>query len=481
MSKQAAARHSMKAMAALLVGVALLALAFSLTAGAQTFTNLANFDGTDGSNPFYLPLVQAGDGNLYGTTQSGGAIGNGSIFRLTPSGTLTTLYSFCSVASCADGAYPLGGLVLATDGKLYGTTSGGGTSSVGTFFKITTAGTLTTLHSFVSSEAALPESTLVLGSNGSFYGTSLEGGAANGGAVFKITPTGTVTTLYSFCSQTRCSDGADPAGGALAVGSDGNFYGVTPFGGDSNNGTVFKVTPSGSFTKLHDFSSSDGAQPWGALIQIGSVLFGTTAAGGSSPACSGGCGTIFKVTSTGVVTTLHSFISTDGESPVGGLIQATDGNLYGTTLLGGTGGDGTVFKSTLAGVVTPLHIFSGTDGEQPYDALVQHTNGSFYGATEGGGITSCPAIGCGTLFSEAVALVAFIRTVPTSGKVGSPVLVLGTGLKSATSVAFNGTSASFTASNNEIKTTVPTGATTGKVTVVTSSGTLTSNVNFVVK
>ena len=463
----------------LLLGVALLTLASS--AFGQTFTDLVNFNGTNGANPFYLPLVQAGDGNLYGTTASGGAFGSGSVFRLTPSGTLTTLYSFCSVAACADGSFPLGGLVLATDGNLYGTTADGGASSVGTFYRITTAGKLTTLHSFISSEAALPESALVQAANGNFYGTSFEGGAVNGGTVYEVTRTGTVVTRYSFCSQSHCSDGADPAGGALALGSDGNFYGVTPFGGDSNLGVVFKITPTGVFTKLHDFSSTDGAQPWGTLIQIGSFFYGTAAAGGASSACAGGCGTIFKVSTTGVVTTLRSFILTDGESPVAGLIQGTDGNLYGTTLFGGSGNDGTIFKSTLSGTVTSLHSFSGTDGEDPYSALVQHTNGTFYGATNGGGMTSCVPSGCGTLFSESVGMGAFVRLLPTSGKVGSSVLILGTGLKSATSVAFNGTAAVFTATNTEIKTTVPTGATSGRVTVVTSSGTLTSNVNFVVK
>ena len=481
MNDKAITQRRKQAIRMLLLGGVWLAMAWSLTALGQTFTNLVNFDGTDGSNPFYVSLVQAGDGNLYGTTESGGAFSSGSIFRLTPSGTLATIYSFCSVAACADGSFPLAGLVLGTDGSLYGTTADGGASSVGTFYRITTSGKLTTLHSFISSEAALPESPLVQAPNGNFYGTSFEGGAANGGTVFEVTRTGTVTTLYSFCSETHCSDGADPAGGALLLASDGNFYGVTPFGGDSNFGVVFKISPTGSYAKLHDFDSTDGAQPWGSLIQLGSVFYGMAAAGGASSACAGGCGTIFKVTTTGVVTTLHSFILTDGESPVGGLIQGTDGKLYGTTLLGGTSGDGTIFRSTLAGVVNSLHSFSGTDGNQPYGALVQHTNGTFYGASNGGGVLSCPAIGCGTLFGEGVSLGPFIRTVPTSGKVGSTVVILGTGLKTATSVTFNGTAASFTATNGEIKTSVPTGATTGKVQVVTASGTLISNVSFVVK
>src|SRR5580692_10466664 len=459
------------------IGGILMLLAAS-AASAQVFTSLAELNGTDGSDPYYMSLVQARDGNLYGTTQSGGATGVGSVFRLTPSGTVTTIYSFCSLASCTDGAYPLGGLVLGTDGNLYGTTAEGGASNYGTVFKISTTGTLKTLHSFISTDAAAPYSALIQVTSAIFLGTSYEGGAANGGTVYEVTTSGKVTTIYSFCAQPRCTDGADPVE-ALVRGSDGNFYGTTPFGGTSNLGTIFKISTKGVFTKLHDFSSTDGAQVWGTLIQSGSSFLGTTAAGGSSSACSGGCGTIFKVTTAGVVTTLHSFDSLDGASPVAGLIQGTDGNFYGTTLLGGSSGDGTIFQSTAAGSVTSLHSFAGTDGEEPFGGLVQDTNGTFYGMTTGGGVTSCLPSGCGTAFSELMGLAAFIRTVPTSGTVGSAVTILGSNLKGATSVSFNGTAATFTVvSAFQIKTTVPTGATTGKVQVVTPSGTLTSHVNF---
>jgi len=451
-------------------------------APAQTFTSLAQFNGTtDGANPSYVGLVQARDGNFYGTTEEDGTNFGGTVFRMTTSGTVTTLYNFCSQPSCTDGVFPGAGLVLGTDGNLYGTTVEGGTSNYGTFFKIPTAGKLTTLHSFISSEAAWPESALIQAPSGVFYGTSYEGGAFNGGTVYKITASGTVTTLYNFCTESHCTDGADPVC-ALLLASDGNLYGTTPFGGASGFGTIFKVSQAGAFTKLHDFTSTDGAQPWGALIQNGSAFFGTAAAGGSSSACVGGCGTLFKVTPTGTVTTLHSFISTDGASPVAGLIQGTDGNFYGTTIFGGTSGDGTIFRSTVAGVVTTLHSFVGTDGNQPNGNVMQYTNGAFYGTTTGGGIMSCPAIGCGTVFSEATGLKPFTKLLPTSGKVGSAVVILGSSLKGATSVDFNGTAATtFTViSNTEIKVTVPSGATTGKVHVVTPGGKLTSNVNFTV-
>ena len=452
-----------------LVGIVIM-MAVS-AASAQTFTSLVELNGSDGSNPYYMSLVQARDGNLYGTTQSGGSAFAGSVFRLTTAGTLTTLYNFCSLASCTDGAFPAGGLVLGTDGNLYGTTVEGGTSNFGTFFKITTAGTLTTLHSFISTDAAWPYSALVQAPDGSFWGTSFEGGTFNGGTVYKVTAAGIVTTLYNFCTESRCTDGADPES-ALLRASDGNYYGVTPFGGASNLGTVFKVTQAGIFTKLHDFAPSDGAQPWGALIQNGSAFYGTSAAGGSSSACLGGCGTIFKVTSTGTVTTIHNFILSDGASPVAGLIQGTDGNFYGTTLFGGTSSDGNIFKSTVTGTVTSLHSFVGTDGDMPYGGLVQHTNGTFYGMTTYGGNMSCVPSGCGTAFSEATGASAFVKLVPTSGKAGSSVVILGTQLTGATSVSFNGTSATFTVvSPSQIKATVPVGATSGKVKVVTPHGT----------
>ncbi len=462
-----------------IVTVAVILLGLAVAASAQTFTSLAEFNGTNGSNPFYDPMVQARDGNLYGTTQSGGTNFTGSVFRVTPSGTITPLYSFCSQTDCTDGAYPIGGLMLGTDGNLYGTTAEGGTSDSGTVFRMSTSGALTTLHSFVSTEAAFPEGAPLQLPNGDLLGTSFEGGAANGGSIWQMTPSGVVTVLYSFCSQSRCSDGADPVGSLMRA-SDNNFYGVTPFGGNNNLGVLYRISSAGVFSKLHDFSGSDGAQPWGTLLQSGAALYGTTAAGGSSTNCVGGCGTIFKFTTTGV-SVLHSFDLTDGESPVAGLTLGTDGNLYGTTLLGGASGDGTVFQSTFAGAVTSLHSFSGTDGNQPFGTLVQYTSGPFYGTTDGGGMTSCAPIGCGTIFTESMSLKPFVKTVPSSGPVKSAVVILGSSLTGATSVSFNGTAAKFTVvSSTQINTSVPTGATSGKVKVVTPGGTLISNTSFTV-
>jgi uncharacterized protein (TIGR03437 family) len=230
---------------------------------------------------------------------------------MTPGGTLTTLYAFCSQANCSDGQEPGAGLIQASDGNFYGTTSLGG---------------------------IFPNDAL--------------SGAPNGyGTVFKITPGGALTTLYRFCSMGgSCADGEDPSG-ALIQASDGNFYGIT-LGGGANarpyGGTVFKITPGGTLTTLYSFCAlancADGNSPYAGLIQASDGNFyGTTSGGGAH-----GYGTVFRITPGGTLTTVDSFDGADGASPLAGLIQASDGNLYGTTYEGGAYGSGTVFKLTLA-------------------------------------------------------------------------------------------------------------------------------------
>src|ERR1035441_10414158 len=395
---------------------ALMMLATPISSRAQ-FTTLVSFTGANGNLPFMENLVQGKNGSLYGTTTYGGTSGNGTIFKVTPTGTLTTIYNF---ANTPDGANPDAGLVLGTDGKFYGTTYQGGTSGLGTVFKITSLGTLTSLHSFTGADGQGPEAALVQGSNGNYYGTTAGGGASNLGTVFKITSTGTLTTLHSFAG----TDGWEPEG-ALIQATDGDFYGTTVRGGTSSDGTAFKITPTGTFTPL------------------------------------------------------HSFDVTEGYDPVAGLIQATDGNFYGTTYSGGTYGEGNIFEMTSGGTVTSLHSFSGgdggTDGDYPSGGLVQQTNGAFFGTT--GGVGSG---GLGTVFSLSEGLKAFVKTVPTSGKVGSAVTILGTKLTGA-SVTFNGVKAAITANTaTYISTAVPTGASTGPVVVSTPCCTYTSNVRFVV-
>jgi uncharacterized repeat protein (TIGR03803 family) len=409
-------------------------LSLVLSLSAQTLTTLHSFDITDGEDPV-AGLIQATDGNFYGTTEIGGANGYGSVFKITPTGKLTTLYSFCSQSGCADGERPYGVLVQATNGDFYGTTFFGGANctegACGTVFKITPSGTLTTVYSFCSqsgcTDGSLPLGTLIQATNGDLYGTTETGGAGNnGGTIFKITPSGVLTTLYSFCTQTNCPDGAEPYAG-LVQAANGYFYGTTEYGGTEyiGAGTVFKITPTGTLTTIYSFCSLGG-------------------------------------------------FCTDGQSPTGTLVQATNGSFYGTTVLGGASVAGTVFKITPSGTLTTLHTFDVTDGANSSAGLLQATNGNLYGTTEDGGVN-----GFGTVFRLSVGLGPFVETQPTSGKVGAAVKILGTKLTGATSVSFNGTAATFTVvSSSEITTTLPVGATTGKVQVTTPSGTLSSNVSF---
>lgn len=450
-----------------------LSAAASVASHAQTFKTLVIFDDTDGATPVDTPLVQGNDGNLYGTTLGGGSNLSGSIFRITPAGKITTVYSLCSQANCSDGALPYGGLALGRDGNFYGTTSQGGANGIsGTVFRITPEGVLTTLHSFDGTDGAGPGAPMILARNGDFYGITMNGGDNNSGTIFKITPGGALTTLYGFGS----GDGFF-LNGPLVQGNDGNFYGTTESGGANGYGTIFKLTLSGAFTTLHSFDSTDGSAPACGLVQASDGnLYGTTYEGGSNDSCPNGCGTVFKISLQGTLTTLHNFDSTDGANPIAALIQATDGNFYGTTYGGGTAGDwGTVFKITPGGAVTTLHSFDGNDGAQPYGPVAQATNGSLYGtATNGIG----DAI-YGTVFGLSTGLAQFVSLNRSSGKVGQVVGVLGQDLTGTTGVSFNGTPAKFKVKSDTFLTvTVPAGSTTGFVTVKTPSGTLKSNVPF---
>jgi uncharacterized repeat protein (TIGR03803 family) len=467
---------------------------------AQNFTTLHTFDNTDGANPF-AGLVQATNGGFYGTTFGGGANGDGTVFIISPSGTVTSLYSFCSQSGCTDGQYPDGGLVQATNGDLYGTPELGGTNGSGTVFKMTPGGTLTTLYSFCSQsgcpDGQYPTAGLAQSTNGDFYGTT-SGGGANGnyGTVFRITPSGTLTTLYSFCAQSGCTDGLQTYAG-LVQATNGDFYGTTSEGGaNASNGTVFKITPNGDLTTLYSFCAqsgcTDGSYPYAGLIQAANGdFYGTTLEGGAN-LCPpyNGCGTVFKITPKGALTTLYRFCAqsgcADGKFPYAGLVQATDEDFYGATQQGGAAacdppldnGCGTLFRVTGRGTLTTLYTFCAQsecmDGGAPQGALVQDTDGDFYGTTAQGG-----ASGAGTVFRLSTGLGPFVEMQTTSGKVGAAVKILGSDLTGATSVSFNGTSAVFkVVSSSEIKTIVPASASSGKVQVVTPSVTLSSNVPF---
>jgi uncharacterized repeat protein (TIGR03803 family) len=490
-----------------LTWAAVLAFAFVSTpsAQAQTFTTLASFDGTNGSDST-APLVQASNGDFYGTASQGGSNSDGTVFNITRGGKLTLLYSFCSQPDCADGSESDVGLVEGTNGILYGTTEHGGPNSWGAVFKITLAGALSTLYGFgvENGSASDPASPLVQANNGAYYGTTSGGGVNGSGSIFSITAAGSLTTRHSFCGAPTCentnngaAEGFSPQAGLIQA-TDGNLYGTT-FGGGVNGGvssngggTVFKMTEGGALTTLYSFcSQTDCADGWGpvaGLVQgADGNFYGTTSYNGAT-----GAGTIFQITPSGTLTTLHTFCSqtdcADGSGPSAPLIQATDGNFYGTTTYGGNtnGGTatgwGTVFKITPGGVLTTLYTFcsqSGcTDGGRSFAALVQGTDGNFYGTTSTDGANTCH---CGTVFKLSMGLAPFVKTLPTTGAVGTAVRILGTDLTGATGVTFNGVAAAFTSvSGTEITTTVPAGATGGSVIVTTPGGTLTSNVPFVV-
>jgi uncharacterized repeat protein (TIGR03803 family) len=478
--------------------VLLLCAATAITSHAQAFTTLYRFEwplNPGGAGPA-AGLIQATDGDLYGTTFSGGN-GNGFggvIFRITPSGTLTTVHIFCLQPSCPDGRSPDAGPVQATDGNLYGTTAFGGAQiHYGTVFRTTLSGTLTTLYSFCSqtncTDGDQPEAGLVQAVDGNFYGTTAAGGASDDceggcGTVFRITPSGALTTLHSFAQ----TDGAVPSAGLIQA-LDGDFYGTTSQGGDNTAdcelgcGTVFRITASGMLETVHSFCSesgcADGRSPIAGLIQAtDGNLYGTTFLGGAS-----GGGTVFRITPSGTLTTLYSFCSQsdcrDGSAPQAGLVQATDGNLYGTTVEGGAFGKGTVFSISLSGTLTMLYSFcsqSGCpDGNFPEAALVQDTNGILYGTTGAGGGAS----DAGTVFSINMGIASFVSFVRNPAREGRPFGILGQGLTGTKNVSLNGTPATYTVkSDTLIEATVPAGATTGYVTVTTPSGTLTSNVPF---
>jgi len=485
----------------------MLCAATAIAAQAQTFTMLLNFDGPDGSAP--IALVQGVDGNFYGTTAGGGTncgpYGCGTVFKITPEGALTTLYSFCSQPSCTDGIYPYAGLVQATDGNFYGTTSQGGSNiHAGTVFKITPAGNFTTVYSFCTqtdcSDGNSPTGGLIQGTDGSLYGTTFTGGTGGAqycesgcGTVFKISPNGTFTSLHQFTGYSF--EGSGPDAG-LVQGKNGNFYGTTKYGGAYDQcplgygcGTVFEITPSGRLTTLHSFAGhpGDGATPYaGLVLTADGTLFGTTSSGGANDQ-----GTAFKVTPAGDLQTIYNFCSqpncSDGVMPEAALVWATDGNLYGVTPEGGAYGPGLIFKMTPAGTLTPLYSYCPQgypqcpDGNFPL-GLVQATNGIFYGTTDEGGDLFCgPPYGCGTVFSLSVNLGSFVKTLPPAAKIGAEVGILGTDLTGTSSVRFNGVAAQFTVKTPTlILTRVPSRTTTGYVTVTTRSGVLKSNLPFLV-
>jgi uncharacterized repeat protein (TIGR03803 family) len=375
---------------------------------------------TDGAGP-EAALIQgrSPDTNFYGTTYYGGVYNQGTVFKITPGGTETVLYSFSGnggLSGSTDGAHPKSSLVLGSDGNLYGTTLQGGVNGGhGTVFKITLpAGTETVLYSFCAisgcPDGYSPYAGLIQGQfpDTNFYGTTLSGGPNSGvGTVYKISPGGAYSVLYSF--RDYGMDGSNVEAPVIE-GSDGNFYGTTFAGGAFASGAIFKVTPAGAETILYSFCSggglcADGQSPNSGLLEgSDGNFYGLTPNGGAYPSGNAG-GTLFRITPAGDYTLLHSFCGIqiyapciDGGNPQGALILGSDGNFYGATRGGGANGTGAAFKMTPTGVETMIYSFQGdtdtnTSGLDPISGLIQGSDGYFYGVTNPGG-----AWGEGTFF-----------------------------------------------------------------------------------
>jgi uncharacterized repeat protein (TIGR03803 family) len=425
-------------------GIAIAAiLPFSTAFAATSHSILHSFTGADGSEP-KARLVQASDGNFYGTTSSGGSANSGTIFKMTPSGSLTTLHSFTGGSG---GANPTTGMIQASDGNFYGSIDSGGTSGYGYVYKVTPTGTFSTLFSFSGVDGAAPRGELTQGSDGNLYGVTafgangfapgcaptLGGSGCGFGTVFKLSLSGSLTSLYSFSSAD--DNGAVPEAG-LIEGQDGNFYGTTGRLGTvaTGVGTAFKITPAGALTTLHRFvgGAADGAGPRGALVQLADgTLYGTTMGGGV-----GFVGTIFKLAPDGTGFAIaHAFESTD-LSPISNLqlLLASDGNIYGTTIASSTGGSGflppvgSIYQLTPAGGFSKTFIFelsltapTAPSGALPNSGLIQGADGNLYGTTHCG-TDNCAGLG-GTVYRLATGLPSTTPTVSIS--LDKPSIALG--------------------------------------------------------
>jgi uncharacterized repeat protein (TIGR03803 family) len=374
-----------------------------------TFTPLATFAGTNGQTP-RAPLILGADGNLYGTTSAGGTAGAGAIFSVTPGGALTSLYNF---TGAADGGTPLAPVLQGNDGNFYGTTSTGGSNGFGTIFQMTPAGAVTTLHAFAgSTDGATPFGGLILAADGKLYGTASAGGASNAGTVFSITPSvpAQFTTLYSFCAQPQCTDGLVPFA-PLVQGTDGNLYGTTAGGGVNciptgatfgTCGTIFKITTQGAIATLYNFTGlADGSAPVAGLIQWSEDgnFYGTTT--GINSNGQSGNGTVFQITPAGLLTVLHDFTGgIDGSAPFGALVAGPPLIFYGTTSGQNSTGHGTIFQIDLSGFLDTLYTFTGgADGGDPTAGLVRGSGANYYVTTSQGG-----ANGDGTVFEANLGL-----------------------------------------------------------------------------
>jgi uncharacterized repeat protein (TIGR03803 family) len=398
-------------------------------------------------------LALAPNGNIYGISDVGATVNNlGTLFEITPNGGVTAAYTFCphGGSGCIPTIAPES-LVPAPNGDFYAAGKEGAKNyycgsrdGCGTFFRIDSSGVKKTLHAFCYQQGrsdcpdgAFPFA-LFQGRNGDFYGLTSKGGANGIGTVFRITSHGDLSTLASLCTLGPCPLGLN----GLMEAADGNLYGTSTSGGANSVGTIFKVAPDGTLSTFYNFCTQTNCA--------------------------------------------------DGADPFAVPIQGTDGSLYGTTYEGGAGSaSGTVYRITPGGTLTTLFTFclqgrspsNCPDGDGPSAPLVQATDGNFYGTTAlGGALSEDCVIGCGTIFRLSVGLPPFVKTLPDSGKTGDVISILGSNLTGASAVSFNGVPATFTiVSATQISTAVPAGATTGKIEVTTPTGKLLSGGPFIVR
>lgn len=409
---------SFKVLPLLMASIVMCLTVFSARGGIM-FNTLVSFTGTNGDYPGaspYCGLTLGTDGNFYGTTYQGGSNNLGTVFSVTSGGVFTSLLSF----NGTNGANPYAALLSGRDNNLYGTTFAGGVSNWGTIFLITTNGAFTNLFSFTGSnnpyQGANPGAALVQAGDGSFYGTADFGGTTNAihygttlfgygnGTIFQLTTDGTVIVPAIFGD----TNGAHPSGG-LVLGQDGNFYGTTTWGGQGitgsfpGYGTIFKMTPDGTLTNIYTFTGlGDGGFIYAGLVQgSDGYLYGAAFSGGSL-----GYGTLFKVSTNGTYVPLHTFSNLDSGSPYGGMTEGSDGNFYGTTYGEYASLLGSIFSVTPGGAYTNLFFFNSANGSHPDGVLVQGPDGNFYGTTSQGG-----ANGFGTVFQISVPLPPVIKAL----------------------------------------------------------------------
>jgi uncharacterized repeat protein (TIGR03803 family) len=383
-----------------IIAIAVLALfctmfaPFAPSAHAQsTYVTLFSFDGTDGSDP-RANVLRDPHGNIYSTAESGGSLGEGTVFKVSATGVEMALYNFGGGSA---GSYP-NGIVRDNAGNFYGTCAGGGEFGDGNVFKVNQRGKEAVLYSFKGgADGVTPQAGLLRDSAGNLYGTTAYGGTANYGTVFKVDAAGNETVLHTF---TGAPDGANP-NSDLVEDAAGNLYGTTAYGGaDGTNvggyGTVFKVDVAGNETVLYSFAGgTDGEVPLAGVIRdLAGNLYGTTYNGGAFTNCSSNCGTVFRIDAHGRETVLHSFGSgTDGTGPRADLIFDEAGNLYGTTQKGGANQAGIAFKMDKTGNETILFNFGGAKtGGYPFGAFARDATGNLYGTTLGGGANGYGAV-----------------------------------------------------------------------------------------